>query len=174
MARLHYVDALDRSGLLAALARFDPHVAGTPPLGLDLPDSDIDVLCHVDDALSFARAVWDFASGLDSFTVHQWIAGGRPVVASFRADGWQIEVFGDARPVGLQEGWRHFEVERRLLALGGEDLRAAVMKRRRDGMKTEPAFADVLRLDGDPYVALLDLEAASDDALAQMLRSSRL
>jgi hypothetical protein len=48
------------------------------------------------------------------------------------------------------------------------------MKRRRDGLKTEPAFADILGLDGDPYLALLDLEAVSDDTLAQMLRSRRL
>ncbi|MCW5738348.1 MAG: DUF4269 domain-containing protein, partial [Enhydrobacter sp.] len=88
--------------------------------------------------------------------------------------GWAIEMFGDARPVAEQRGWRHFVIERRLLALGGTALHAAVMKRRRDGLKTEPAFADVLRLGGDPYLALLDLEAASDDALAQMLRSSRL
>lgn len=174
MARPSYAEALDRSGLLAALARFDPHVAGTPPLGLDLPDSDIDVLCHMADAFSFTRTLWDFARGLCGFTVHQWTGGGRPIVASFRTAGWRIEVFGEARPVSLQRGWRHFAIERRLLALGGEALRAAVMERRRDGMKTEPAFADVLRLGGDPYVALLDLEAASDDALAQMLRSSRL
>jgi hypothetical protein len=32
----------------------------------------------------------------------------------------------------------------------------------------------VLRLGGDPYLALLDLETMSDAELAQMLRSSRL
>lgn len=174
MARPSYSDALDRSGLLAALARFDPHVAGTPPLGLDLPDSDIDVICHAADARVFANAVWDFAGGFEAFSIHQWTDDGRPVVATFRVHGWPVELFGDARPVAQQRGWRHFEIERRLLALDGNELRAAVMKRRRDGLKTEPAFADVLRLEGDPYLALLDLETMSDAELAQMLRSSRL
>ena len=163
MVRPSYSDALDRSGLLAALARFDPHVAGTPPLGLDLPDSDIDVICHAADAQAFANAVWGFAGDFEAFRIHQWTG-----------DGWPVELFGDARPVAQQRGWRHFEIERRLLALDGDELRAAVMKRRRDGLKTEPAFADVLRLEGDPYLALLDLETMSDAELAQMLRSSRL
>ncbi len=174
MARPSYIDALDRSGLLEALARFDPHVAGTPPLGLDLPGSDIDVICHAAHAHAFARAVWDFACGFDGFAMHQWTGNGRPIVTSFRAEGWQMEVFGDPRPVAQQPGWRHFEIERRLLTLGGDALRAAVMTRRRAGQKTEPAFADVLRLAGDPYLALLGLEAMSDAELAQMLRSSRL
>ena len=174
MARPSYSDALDRSGLLAALAPFDPHVAGTPPLGLDLPGSDIDVICHATDADAFTRAVWDFAGGFEAFSIHQWTGDGRPVLAGFRIHGWPVELFGDARPVAQQPGWRHFEIERRLLALGGDGLRTTVMKRRRDGLKTEPAFADILGLDGDPYLALLDLEAASDDTLAQMLRSRRL
>ena len=45
MNRRSYEDALAECGVLEALASFDPRVAGTPPLGLDLPDSDIDVLC---------------------------------------------------------------------------------------------------------------------------------
>jgi hypothetical protein len=174
MDRPSYIDALDRSGLLKALARFDPHVAGTPPLGLDLPESDIDVICHAADAQAFARAVWDFACSFDGFAMHQWTGNGRPIVASFHVDGWPVEVFGDSRPVAQQPGWCHFQIERRLLVLGGEALRAAVMKRRHDGLKTEPAFADVLRLAGDPYLALLGLESMSDAELAQMLRSSRL
>ena len=174
MARPSYSDALDRSGLLDALACFDPHVAGTPPLGLDLPDSDIDVICHAADARVFANAVWAFAGDFEAFSIHQWTEDGRPVVATFRVHGWPVELFGDARLVAQQPGWRHFEIERRLLALGGDDLRVAVMRRRHDGLKTEPAFADVLRLEGDPYFALLELETMPDAAIAQMLRSSRL
>jgi hypothetical protein len=59
-----YADALARTGLLARLAPFDPHVAGTPPLGLDLPSSDIDLLCFAPDAVAFARAMWDSCAGL--------------------------------------------------------------------------------------------------------------
>ena len=165
-----YADALARTGLLARLAPFDPHVAGTPPLGLDLPSSDIDLLCFAPDPVAFAHAVWDSCAGHDGFRMHQWVGADRPVVASFTAGGWCFEIFGQARPVALQHGWRHFLAERRLLVMGGERFRAAVMRQRHRGAKTEPAFAAVLALPGDPYQAMLDLEAQPDAVLAALLR----
>ena len=168
--RLPYLDALAQSGLLEALAPFDPHVAGTPPLGLDLPESDIDVLCEVADGEAFTRAVWAHAGQFDGFAIRQWTGETRPIIASFEVCGWPVEVFGDPRPVARQPGWRHFLVERRLLALGGDGFRAVVMEYRRRGLKTEPAFAAILGLDGDPYLALLELEAEPNSRLARRLK----
>jgi len=61
-------------------------------------------------------------------------------------------------------------VERRLLAIGGDGFRRAVMAARRSGLKTEPAFAAVLGLDGDPYEALLYLEAVPDEGVNAILK----
>jgi hypothetical protein len=96
----------------------------------------------------------------------------RPVIASFEAEGWQFEIFGQARPVAEQQGWRHFLVEQRLLAIGGPWLRTAVMAKRREGAKTEPAFAAALDLQGDPYQALLELEHWPDRALAELIATA--
>lgn len=159
------MEALVQSRALTRLAAFDPHVAGTPPLGLDLPDSDIDILCHAPDPSAFAAAVWESYRHLPGFAMWQWRGRERPVVARFHCAGWLFELFGQARPVAEQLGWRHFALERRLLALGGEPLRAAVMARRLAGAKTEPAFAQVLGLEGDPYAALLTLESLDDATL---------
>ncbi|MET0241758.1 MAG: DUF4269 domain-containing protein [Sphingobium sp.] len=165
-----YEAALQSAGILAVLAQFDPHVAGTPPLGLDMPGSDIDILCHAPDAGAFARAVWAAFAEHAGFAMHQWTSSVRPVIASFRAEGWEFEIFGDAVPVREQAGWRHFMVERRLLALGGEGFRTAVMQARSTGMKTEPAVAAVLGLGGDPYAALLMIEDWEDERLIALLR----
>ena len=173
MTKPSYVEALDRVGVLTALASFDPRVAGTPPLGLDLPTSDLDILCHAPDPHVFTEAVWAAFSHHERFAIWQWAGAARPVVCSFVAEGWVFELFGDVRPVSEQSGWRHFDVERRLLALGGDAFRAAVMTRRNGGQKTEPAFADVLNLRGDPYQALLDLQLWSDDALSELLAEAR-
>jgi hypothetical protein len=172
MTKPSYVEALERVGILSALARFDPRVAGTVPLGLDLPMSDVDVLCYAPDPRAFTSAVWAAFSQHEGFRIWQWTGVERPVVASFAAEGWVFEVFGPARPVSEQWGWRHFLVERRLLELGGARFRAAVMDGRRSGMKTEPAFAAALNLSGDPYQALLDMERWSDDALASLLAAA--
>ncbi len=157
MERIGWREVLDRLDLIATLSPFDPHVAGTPPLGLDLLSSDIDVLCHAVDGSAFTDCLWSHGSTRSDFRIHQWIGDERAIVASFRAFGWKVEIFGSAQPVAHQLGWRHFEIERRLLEAGGVRLRDRVMARRHEGMKTEPAFAAVLGLPGDPYEALLRL-----------------
>ena len=169
MTRPHYLDALQKVGVLSSLARFDPRVAGTPPLGLDLPDSDIDVLCHAPDPKDFALAVWAAFGNHPGFAARQWVSGGRPVIANFEAEGWTFELFGSRQPTEEQIGWRHFRIEQRLLSIGGEALRTLIMDERRKGLKTEPAFAAVLHLSGNPYEALLGLETWSDEALADLL-----
>ncbi len=170
MERSHYLEALERTELLSKLAAFNPHVVGTPPLSLDLPARDIDVICFAPDADAFTCAVWNGFGTRPGFRMWQKIGLDRPVVANFTDSGWVIEMFGQATPISKQCGWRHFLVERRLLALGGDIFRIAVMTRRNDGMKTEPAFAAVLGLDGDPYQALLSLECWSVMSLTALLR----
>ncbi|WP_206934013.1 DUF4269 domain-containing protein [Roseococcus thiosulfatophilus] len=156
-------------GILHVLREFDARLAGTPPLDLDLPGSDIDVLCHAPDPIRFAAILWREWSLCPGFSLHQWTSAGRPVVARFHAHGWEFEVFGQAVPVDGQMGWRHFVVERRLLERGSPALRAAVMARRRSGAKTEAAFAQVLRLDGDPFEAIAALALAPDEEIDRHL-----
>ncbi len=149
--------ALEESGALARLAAFDPRVAGTFPLGLDVAGSDIDILCHAADAQAFAGVVWQAFAHLEGFSMHQWTCGERAVVAVFRVAGLPFEVFGSPLPVDVQAGWRHFLAEQQLLETGGGAFFEAVRAARRTGLKTEPAFAHVLGMKGDPYEALLAL-----------------
>jgi hypothetical protein len=169
--RRSYEEAVAKSGVMEELARFDPRIAGTPALGLDLPDSDIDIVCFAPDGHAFTEAVWRAVSCASGFTVKQLMRLPRPVVGSFEAAGWRIELDGEAIPVEKQRGWRHFTVERRLLSLGGEDLTAAILALRQQGMKAEPAFAVALKLTGDPYLALLDLNEQDDATLVAVLRA---
>ena len=170
--RPSYEEALAACRVLERLADFDARAAGTPPLGLDMPGSDIDVLCCAPDAHAFAAALWAAFSDTPGFTLTQWRDPPRPVVGTFDAAGWRIEVYGEAAPVERQRGWRHFAVERRLLALGGPRFRCAVLDLRRRGWKTEPAVAAALGLPDDPYLALLDLGDRCDADLRAVLRAA--
>jgi hypothetical protein len=172
--RQSWTEALRDSRVLELLAPFEPRIAGTPPLGLDLPDSDIDVLCHAPDPERFSAAVREHFGASEGFSIRQWRSGEPAIVANFRSSGWEFEVFGQAGPVERQAGWRHFRIEQRLLGCGRDPLRKAVMAARRAGLKTEPAFAAVLGLQGDPYLALLDLEQSSDEALATLVGAALL
>jgi len=154
---------------MRALAEFDPHLAGTLPLGVDLPTSDLDILCHAAEPEAFAVVLWAAFSGETEFSLRQWVSADRPVIASFIAQGWPFQVFGQKKPVKEQNGWRHFIVERRLLRLGGPTFRTGIMRERSRGAKTEPAFATVLRLKGDPYLAILDLEGCDNGRLTDLL-----
>lgn len=167
-----YEDAVERTGVMKLLAAFDPHIAGTPPLSVDLPASDIDILCHAPNPLDFTIALWSSFSTSEEFRIHQWLGQDRAVIASFSTHGWRFEIFGQDRPVAEQAGWRHFVIERRLLQLGGSAFRKEVLRMRRQGLKTEPAFARLLGLKGDPYRALLDIDACTDDRLLLLLAAA--
>lgn len=170
---MDWESALEASGILVRLAPFDPRVAGTFPLGLAVPGSDIDVLCHAPDADAFSASLWGFCRDFEGFSLRQWRGQDRPVIATFTVHGVPFELFGQARPVDAQHGWRHFEVERRLLALGGATLQDSVRTARRAGAKTELAFAQVLGLAGDPYAALFDLSAMDDTGLQRIVATWR-
>lgn len=172
MTRPSYLGAIDALNILKDLTHFDPHVAGTPPLGLHTAKSDIDILCHCVSIDHFVETLWALYSDQTRFHVWQWASDGRPVVARFTAHTWDFEIFCSAEPVKRQPGWQHFLVEHRLLALGGSSFRAKVMELRYAGLKTEPAFWSALKQSGDPYSGMLSLFEWSDEAIAGLLQNA--
>ena len=57
-----------RRRLEGVSANFNPHLPGTPPLGLTTADSDFDALYQAADLSSFAQRVWSLYAGQDAFT----------------------------------------------------------------------------------------------------------
>ena len=160
---------LARHGVWDALARFHPVMAGSIPLGLGTEASDVDVLVEVGNLKAFGQQCTHTWGGRPGFSLaeREW-QGSPAVICRFQADSRLCEVFAQPRPVAQQRGCRHLIAEWRLLIAGGDGLHDAVRSARRRGLKTELAFAEVLRLEGDPYLALL-LDRASEDALRQIV-----
>ncbi len=166
--------AILATGITAVLAPFDPVLAGTVPLGIDLPESDLDILCAVYEPEHFQSTLAKSYGQLPGFTCHQKQIGGLPTtIARFDAAGFRFELFGHPRPVEEQNGYRHMVVEARLLSLAGPEASEAIRQLKREGLKTEPAFARYFDISGDPYLALLDLYHATDAALQRLVASSR-
>lgn len=151
------------------LEEFDPCVVGTLPLGIALPGSDIDIVCHSPDPDAFTRKVWSEFGAFEAFEIFQWTSKRRPIVARFIWGGWPFELFGASLPAREQHAFLHFEIERRLLALDNGQFRSRIMQERLRGLKTEPAFATTLGIDGDPYDGLLALASETDDQLMTRL-----
>jgi hypothetical protein len=164
--------ALEALGIFRVLASFRPVLAGTVPLGIDLPESDLDVVCEAHDLAGFEETVRETYGGRAGFVLnHRRYQELPAVVCNFFAEGYWIELFGQPLTALRGRACRHLVVEARLLALGGEPLRAAIRGRRAAGQKTEPAFAKYLGLPGDPYEALLELEGLPDAALRRLIEA---
>lgn len=154
--------------MLEKLAQFEPMVIGTPPLGLDIESSDIDIACTSSDLDLFRLAVTARFGPQAGFSIANVSKTVEPAIrASFQSHGWEIELFCQALPVREQHGVRHFLVEERLLRVV-PGLQSKVIELKQSGQKTEPAFATLLNLDGDPYEAMLELENLSDEELVSL------
>lgn len=168
----HAYAVLQSLELWTTLAAFDPVLAGTIPLAIDTPTSDLDVLCEVAPAAQelFRRLLTAHYGSLPAFHLRQHIIRGEDsLVCSFRYAGTEMEVFGQAVPTTQQFGFRHLLVEHAILQAGGETWRHAVQQLKEQGLKTEPAFAALLQLPGNPYEALLTLEGKTPAELAPYL-----
>lgn len=157
-------------GLIRLLDRFRPVLAGTFPLGLQVGGSDIDILCEVPNLESFEAFAVDNPAWFGEATIRRAThLTPEACVIHLELSGFDVELFGQPLSVFRQSAFRHMVIEGRLLAMGGDRLANRVRSLKANGMKTEPAFADVLGLRGDPYVALLELESVSNASLARLL-----
>lgn len=169
---MDYLSAVQDIRALEILRDFDPRIVGTPPLGLALPGSDIDIICEMKDDIAYREILNSAFGHFDAFELRTSRLRPEAIIANFNAHGWPFEIFGAPQPVEQQAGWIHFQVERRLLAYGGDGFRQRILAERRLGRKTEPAFANILELTGDPYAAMLELNQRSDRELQLLVRAA--
>lgn len=158
--RVHEV--LSSLGIFDKLAAFDPVVVGTIPIEVDLPDSDIDICCYVADEASFIEIITSCFGRQQGFSIRpSRKSKDHALVARFRVADFEIEIFAQAVPTRQQFAYRHMLIEYKLLKANGAVFREQVLELKRQGLKTEPAFALLLGLDGDPYASLLTFEPPS-------------
>lgn len=48
---------ISKISILQTLRQYTPIVVGTIPIGIDIPDSDLDIICHVSDFRSFQNLI---------------------------------------------------------------------------------------------------------------------
>lgn len=163
-------DVLTCHRLFERLAGWDAGLAGTFPLDIAVPGSDLDILVHAPAPDRLAPHL-DREFGGESGYARRMIRAtdGPALVAGFTIDDMPVEIFVQAVPVDQQMAWRHMQVEARLLALH-PPLRPKIKALKAAGMKTEPAFCRLLGLEGDAYTALLTLENLDNSALYGILR----
>ncbi len=144
--------------LFEILAGYRPILTGTIPIAIDLPESDLDVICCCNDFTAFTRTVQEHFSGYNGFEIHfQEIDGESCVISRFTIDDFLVELFAQNMPTEQQRAYRHMLVEYHVLKEKGDDFRKQIIALKKQGMKTEPAFAHLLGLPGEPYSAILSV-----------------
>ncbi len=140
------------------LSDYDPVLAGTIPIDIDIPDSDLDIICMCTDHSEFADTVTRLFGDERDFTVGEKIFNGvQSTVVKFTTDDFAIEIFAQNIPTCKQNAYRHMIIEHRILMDRDDEFRQEIIRLKQEGYKTEPAFAKLLGIQGDAYSELLEL-----------------
>ncbi|AKD05199.1 DUF4269 domain-containing protein [Pontibacter korlensis] len=141
------------------LSPYEPVLAGTIPIAIDVDNSDLDIICYWEDAKQFRTTLTNCFSDYAGYKLSESeVRGQYTVIASFMLAGFEVEVFGQNTPSHEQLAYRHMLIENYLLNMMGGEFRENIRRLKLEGLKTEPAFAQALGLQGDPYLELLKYE----------------
>lgn len=152
-------EVLTASGLLTILKPFHPILTGTLPLDIFLEGkSDLDISCEVYNDEAFISIIKEFFSDCPHFAIRQKKLGSVPsTIINFNMDDFPVEVVSQPLPILKQVAVQNLKIEYTILQQHDDSFKEHIMELKRKGLKTEPAFAELLHLKGDPYEALLNL-----------------
>lgn len=148
---------LTKNKVLEVLIEFDPILVGTIPINIDIENSDLDIICFWQNKNHFIEKVTFLFKNKSDFTIRETVINQHEsIVANFKLDDFEIEIFGQNIPTKNQNGYRHMIIEYQILESRDENFRQEIIKLKQNGYKTEPAFAKLLGLKNDPYIELLN------------------
>jgi hypothetical protein len=156
--------------ILITLQPYNPVIAGTIPIDVDIEGSDIDILCGYVDGGEFENTLKRCYSGESNFAIRQArFREKASIVSSFIHGEYTVEIFGQMSHPRQQDGFVHMVVEHRILQMCTDSFREEVRRLKREGFGTEPAFARLLGISSDPYDALRDLDGVGDTELVSLI-----
>jgi len=139
--------------VLSKLQPYQPIVVGTIPIAIDIAESDIDIVLQATDLLALREVLTAYFGLYTAFEI-QFIKED-VLLCNFEIDQIPVELFATPNASDQQNGYLHMLKEYEILQAKGEDFAEQVRKLKRQGIKTEPAFCQLLQLEGDPYEAIL-------------------
>jgi hypothetical protein len=148
---------LVKNKIMEKLSIYTPIFVGTIPLNIDIENSDIDIICYVKDKSQFIEALFCNFQNMKGFKVTNNTVF-NSTKANFYIEDFEFEIFGQDLESFQQNAYQHMVIEHRLLVENGENFRQEIINLKRQGLKTEPAFAKLLGLDGNPYKELLKFQ----------------
>lgn len=162
------MQSISNIDLLARLSPFKGTVVSSIFVDLDLDHSDIDVICCFSDPAPFQSHLSQEFGHYEAFKVK---CGENVVLCNFWAGGFEFEIYGTTVDIPDQPAYRHYKIMERLLKIGGQNFTQSIKQLKAGGLKTEPAICHYLKIAGDPYQAILDLENWTDERIEAQISS---
>lgn len=154
------------------LKEFNPILVGTIPIGIDIEKSDLDIVCQInlENKENFKDTIVKYFSQLKKIKITDKFLSDGIILINFFIDNIEIEIYASKLLSIETNGYRHMIIEDRFLNYASLKFKEMIIALKRDGVKTEPAFAKLLNLNGNPYKELLNLEFLTDKEIIDKLR----
>ncbi|MEY8861263.1 DUF4269 domain-containing protein [Tenacibaculum singaporense] len=139
------------------LKHFNPILVGTIPINIDVTSSDLDIICQSDNHEDLIKVVSENYGEFLRFEVKTIPSykNLKTTIITLEYKTFPIEIFVQNKLPEEQDSYLHMLVEYQVLVKAGEEFRSKIITLKQQGLKTEPAFAKLLNLEGNPYEALL-------------------
>ncbi|MDR7856773.1 DUF4269 domain-containing protein [Tissierella sp.] len=161
---------LEELNIIETLDMYNPILVGTIPIEIDLPESDLDIICEVYDFVKFEELLKLIYGSYKEFDCRiREVDGIIRVVCNFIYNEWMFEIFGQAIPTVEQNAYKHMIIEHKILNVLSSKARETVISLKKNKLKTEPAFGELLNIDDDPYIFLLEMYDWTEEKLIEYL-----
>ncbi|WP_157349658.1 DUF4269 domain-containing protein [Bacillus sp. EE-W1] len=148
-------DVLNKLNIMEDLLLYSPVLCGTIPIRIDTLQSDLDIVMEVHNFDVFEQEMRSLYGSYKGFKIKKKKnKTTESIKVNFEFEGFKFELFAQPKPVRNQNAYRHMIVEHMLL-IQHPHIREEILRLKENGLKTEPAFAQVLNIDGDPYDELI-------------------
>lgn len=139
------------------LKNYTPILVGTIPINIDVDSSDLDIVCQSENHEEFINIVREEYGELSEFEVKEiaLYKNIKTTIITFEYKTFPIEIFVQNKLPEAQDSYLHMLIEHQVLLEEKEAFRLQIVALKEQGVKTEPAFAKLLNLGGNPYEELL-------------------
>lgn len=137
---------------------YQPLLVGTIPLEIQTLKSDLDIILYTNQITDLAKKLELYFKSEKEFTIRVIDLEQHILVCDFWFEGFEIEIYSQNKPTQQQMGYLHMLKEYEILQANSNAFKKQIIALKQQGIKTEPAFAQLLNLEGNPYEALLNYE----------------
>ena len=127
-------EVLSKYKIFEKLSNYSPLLAGTIPIEIDIEESDLDIICEVEDKAEFEGFLIQSFKNFNLRIEKLDINNEESLVCNFELEEFPIEIFGQKKTVTEQNAYRHMIAEYRILQEKGENNRTKE-KRNQNGTR---------------------------------------